>query len=531
MRGFLAGAACGLVVVLGVVAMIGPPFAADAPETRPELTPEAMRAMIYADDVAGVDAALRGLSTEGHDAQTFIRNVYGTFGERHPKVIAFTKAWAKQAPTSIHAMTARGWALHAEGWAMRGTGLGRDLSPEAAAGLRAAHAEGLALMQAVLAIEPAYLPASDGVLAMSYTIGQGDLIEPEVARIMALRPNRRTLTLAGRGLAPNWGGSVQAMGGLCNRFAPLVTDRPGYDAEVCLIDGTMMAGYLEGDELQAMRELIAASENPLIAEWNGASDIVPGETPSDRLAHLDMVKRTRDLSYDEARVYDQDAAQLAILAGEPRPPEFPAALSRAVVIARSEADAKPGDWSAVARFLNIAAEDRAVNGTKADMDELWQRQIGALRLLPYDPKPWSSVAQSIYARNAATREIGGLAEAEPYFVNAVAYSNHQSQYLAQIVSPKLSMVVQAMMAGSLPVEKDRWQVEVQCPLVRQLRLLMEACTAEGVGFSECTGLPYEAQNMKDLIRDIKAAGICRKEASAPLETLAYSPVTVEMSAD
>lgn len=548
MRGFLAGAATGLVLCLGAAAMIGPPEAETAPgkavtrapmaaEPAPglppalaDLPPEDLRALIHAGEVQAVSAALAGLSSEGIEAQKVIRNVFAMFAERHPKTVEFTEKWLEAEPQSVLAMAARGWALHAEGWAMRGSGLGRETSAPAMAALHKAHTEGLALMQAALAIDPGFLPASDGVLAMAYTTGQPELIEPEVARIMGLRPNRGTLSRAGQGLAPNWGGSTRQMKTLCRVYAPLVTDRPGYDAEVCFIDGTMMAGYLQGDDRATLAERIRASDNPLIAEWAGPGD-VPGDSPSDRLAYLDGVKLNRPLSYDEARLYDQDAAQVAVLAGEARAPEFPAALARQVEIARSEADAKPGDWQAVARYLNIAAEDRQVNGTKADRADLFRRQVTALRLLPYEPKAWSSVGQSVLAREASSDEMAALEMSEPYLVNAAAYSNHQSQYLTGLVAPKLSLLVRTMSGQSQPFGKLRWQGVVQCPLVRQLRLLMAACEAEGMGFGACTGLPYEAQNMQGLIRDISGAGACKDEASAPLEDLAYNPVEVALPQD
>lgn len=545
MSRFLAGAATGTLFVLVATAVIAPPgapppetaSAAPAPaaappqEPAPELTPVRLRAMIHAGDVAGVEAALTGLSTTGKDAQSRVRSIYAMFGERHPKTIAFTEEWLRQSPASPLAMTARGWALESEGGALRGGGTARETSPPAMAALQERHAAGLALMQAALAADPAFLPASDGVIAMSFTTGQQALIEPEVARIMALRPNRWTLTLAGQGLAPNWGGSERQMQELCRAYAPLVTDWPGYDAEVCLVDGQVKAGYLRGAEAEALAENIRHSDNPALAGWNEHNGTVPGDSPSDRLAYLDKVKQDRELSLAEARLYDQDAGQTAILAGDTRQPEFPAALAREVEMARGRAEANPGSWDVVARFLNIAAEDRQVNGTKADMDELWRRQIGALRLLPYEPRAWSSVGMTIFGREAANDEIAAMAEAEPYFINAVVYSNHQSRRLTELASPKLAVMLRAMMAGALPVDKERWQSVVQCPLVRQLRLLMAVCEAEGMGFGDCTGLPYEADNMLGLIRDIQAAGSCKAEATAALQDLAYAPVEVVLPQD
>lgn len=69
---------------------------------------------------------------------------------------------------------------------------------------------------------------------------------------------------------------------------------------------------------------------------------------------------------------------------------------------------------------------------------------------------------------------------------------------------------------------------VQCPLVRQIRLLIAACEAEGQPFRVCTGLPNDAENMQGLIRDISSAGTCKAEVKAPLQDLTYSPVEVTL---
>lgn len=546
MRGFLGGVGSAIGIAVAFLAVIGPPsgagqanaasngaasFQAQDWATAPAL--DGLRAMIRVGNIPGVEAALSSLPPHGPqftpNEQAMVRAVYALFTERHPKVIEFTRNWLQAAPGSPLAMTARGWSLQAEGWAMRGRAAAADTTPEALAAFSAAHSEGLALMQAAVAAAPRLLPASDGVIAMSYTTGRADLIAPELERIMALYPNRPSLAHAGHGLAPTWGGGILAMKELCETYAPLISELPGYDAGVCLIDATMESGFLKGAEREALMQVILASDNALVREWAGISGWVPGKSQIERLAHLDMVKRERGLTFAEAQVYDQDAVRIARLAGEQRPAEIPAALERDLAEARAQADNNPGEWSGVARYLTLARQAEAIIGAPADPEDLWRRQIGALALAPFEPKAWAAVGTAMIERSAPS-DLSDLTRAEPYLINAVAYSNHSANNLSLLLEPKLALVMQSAQSGGPAPNSEAWNEAVLCPMVRQARLLTAICNARELELGECSGLQTSEVQLTTMIEGITSAGLCETETSSPLRDIVYTPVKVELPA-
>lgn len=534
LRGHLGGILAALLILVAWLAAVGPPDAKgerDAAQAAaggaglPGPSPVALREMIHSGDLAAVKAALGALPYDSPAAREHARSLFAIFQERHPKVIAFAEGWLLAEPTSPLAMTARGWSLHAEGWSMRGRGTARETRPDALELFTRLHNQGLSLMQAALAVNPALVPASDGLIAMASTTQRAELIGPEVARIMAILPSRKTLTLAAQGLAPNWGGSAEKMQALCQTYAPMVTDLPGYDAEVCMIDGTMQADYLQGAALDAMQERIRASDNPLIAEWNRSTAGLAAKSQTERLEYLDKVRQARAISYDEARVYDEDAEKVALLVGQERPKEFPAALARELARVRAETENNPGDWYGVERYMALVAEDHALNGTAIDGEDLWQRQLAALRMSLNEPKAWSAVGLQMLARSQPT-DLADISLAEPYLINAVAHSNHNGAHLARLLQPKLDLLSQAK-----ATDAPDWNDTLACPALRQARLLLAICNARKLDLVECSGLDRDTLSVRKLVAEWTAGERCPAEAQSSLKDLLYTPVQVEIAAN
>jgi hypothetical protein len=531
---FWTGAACGLAVVLAGAIMVGPPLktvteataqtTAKAPAGPDGATHQALRALIYAGDRAAVAAMLQGLPADTPDAQYDQRQMFSVFSEGHPQIIAFAKAWAEDEPENPHALTARAWSLFSQGWNFRGEGYAREVYPEAMQAFKAAHGEAFGLMQKAVALAPDFLPASDGILRMAHTTGHRDLVAPELARIMDIRPNRFSLTLAGAAHAPQWGGDIKAIELQCRAHAAKVTGRPDYDATVCFVDGLMRGNAMTFDEI--LRR-IGPTDNPMILAWQDRDADIQGETPAEKLAHLDKLKAERPLSYLEANIYDQMAPLVAAVTGEERPLEFPAAVARKVEAARDYADRNPGDWDGAQRLIYAQIEDREVNGTKHDFSGFVDRAIASLAINPYSPGAWGHIG--LVKLGAKGDEAANLRAAEPYLVNAAVYANNASEQLRMLGGTKLSLLFRNMMDGVKPADPKVWQEEVLCPMVAQLRLLEAACETEGKEFGECSGLPWDAVAVEGQIAELTSAGLCEAEARAPLESLALRPVQVDLT--
>jgi hypothetical protein len=89
------------------IALCGPAFAGT--------TPDALRELAMADDVAAVDAALDdALAQDARSGKEpdLQLGLFAVFEVTHPGIGAFTASWLARNPTSPNAMTARGWYLY-----------------------------------------------------------------------------------------------------------------------------------------------------------------------------------------------------------------------------------------------------------------------------------------------------------------------------------------------------------------------------------------------------------------------------------
>lgn len=483
-----------------------------------------LRELISAQDTASVEALFQTVRADSRKSRADQRDLFAVFEALHPDTDAFTSAWVAAYPGSAPAKVARGWYLQALGWAYRGDAYANDAYPERLTAFRAAHLEGLGLMEQARDTAPGLLAASDGIIAMSYTTGNQNAVIPEVRRIMAIAPNRATLIKAATALAPQWGGSTTDIAALCNLFAGMVSDQPGYDKHICQIDGLMAANLGAGFQRDQALAMLAQSDSPLLAMWR--EDHVPGDTPADRIASLQRIKADRPLTLFEARLHDQDAQTLAVLTGAPLPPELPAAVTEAMVRTKWWAEVSPGNPILIANYFNALREGATVNGIRFDSAELRRIFGNHLKIARYTPWVWLELA-STEAYSAAD-ELTGLEAAQPYMINAIAYSNHGQDALVQAFGMKFPLVFSALANGQPPADVKRFHRVVQCPMVRELRLLLARCAAEGLEFETCTGgMPYQASNMEGFVNEIRQAGVCKTESTADLADLFYDPVPVD----
>lgn len=535
MRSFAAGAVSGLVVIGFLATLFGPPQQSAAPSTEPanapkvtqsDQGPDQLREAVYAGDRDAVKAVLAHVNITTFEEQTRQRQLFSVFSELHPDVIRFVEHWAREEPDSAIALTARGWSLFAQGWTFRGDKLARDVHPHAMTAFVAAHEEGLRLMQKAAALDPRLLAASDGILRMAYTIGHRDLIPAEMARIMAIAPNRFSLTLAGQAYAPNWGGSLEEMSLLCRQHAAKVVDWPGYDEKVCLADGIMQSGIMTFAE---MRKVTGVGDNPLIKTWLPAGDDIPRDNPSETLAYLDKIKAERPLGYMEANIYDQMIPLVASVTGETRPLEFPGAVERQAENARRFADRNPGDWRAARRLLNALMESKDINQTDFDRTEFRARAITSLEINPFNPNAWAYLGTEYLV--GEQNEEAGVRAAEPYFINAAVYSSYRPEDLKMLGGVKLGLFFRNRANNVVPSSPKTWQSDIVCPMVRQLRLLQAVCQAEGQAFPECSGLGLEETALRAQIDEITGLGMCEIEATESVENLIYEPIQITFQKD
>ena len=86
-------------------------------------SPEEVRALALAGDMAGVEAAfdtLRAASDAGEATGQDLRTLVEALAGSDPALAAFADRWIAAEPASPHARTVRAWQLVDEGWRLRG---------------------------------------------------------------------------------------------------------------------------------------------------------------------------------------------------------------------------------------------------------------------------------------------------------------------------------------------------------------------------------------------------------------------------
>ena len=96
----------------------------------------ALRDLIYADDVSGVESALTAHQAD-YEAGTLdvteMRCIFYHFARSRPETIDFIDAWLAQFPNSAFAMAAKATTLFKHSWNIRGDKPARTTHPDAMA--------------------------------------------------------------------------------------------------------------------------------------------------------------------------------------------------------------------------------------------------------------------------------------------------------------------------------------------------------------------------------------------------------------
>lgn len=219
-------------------------------------------ALITAKDFAGVEAALTNADSTGEALAQ--RGLFDFFRNSHPAITEFTAAWLAAEPDNPYALTARGWQQLGWGWALRGEDFPRNIRREAIQKMRALHNEALDLFTQASSAAPDLLAASDGLLVLTKTLGNIEIIPVELERIMARHPNRHSLMTAMMALAPQWGGRMEQVGLLCARYASLITTIADYSADICRVDAVYTASFANGPARDAAHTALQTMTHPVL---------------------------------------------------------------------------------------------------------------------------------------------------------------------------------------------------------------------------------------------------------------------------
>ncbi len=494
--------------------------------------------LVLAGDIAPVEAALQAavaadMASSGEPDEQ--RKLFTLFTNSEPAVEGFLARWIEEQPDSALAMTAMGWHLWKLGWNARGEGTVAEIYPGAMTAFVDHHTRAFDLATRAIAADPDVLGASDLMLRLTATFGNFESIPPELERVMARRPNRGTLIRVMKSLAPQWRGSPAQVKLLCDRYAPMVTTVPGYDPVVCAIDAVYAGGFWDGDQREEAHQLLMLTPNPVL-DYARLQDAVDGlGNPIQRVKLLEGIKAERPLDTTEARALDAAHAEVAGPGVLITQDEWKIALGNAVNLRRAGSDLDPYDPLAVNRYVAIAMDAEEVLGVKLDAADLTVRLQRLLAQVPYSARSWQFLGD-MTGRDVAFGKIDldALAAAEPYYINAVVYSNYDYDMVSALVSAKFWAIIDpanvtqdrdisALTAGEL----QQLDEVVHCPMIRQFKILKLVCDNHHISEDRCGDFPAGEFPVVSRLYKINARGACQQEVQRDLSDLAYSPIAID----
>lgn len=495
-----------------------------------------LRTLVLARDFAATDAALTAAHIEYTAAHTpdAERDLYNVFALSDPAIGEFALDWARDEPNNPRALTAKGWNLYTWGWIIRGDRSFERTSAEALDALSTRHSAAFPLFKQATELQPDLIPASDGLLRLTATLGNKSLIPLELERIMTSQPNRGSLMRAMVALAPQWNGRPEQVNLLCDRYAPKITDIKDYSPEVCRIDAVYYANFWYGDQRAAAHQLLMFTLNPVL-DYAREADILAGlMTPEETIAALEAIKSKRPLTLKEAEKLDFTRMDLnRTLPQDADYPESKAAQLRDIAQGDAALKRDPFNPDLLHHYVQIRADavynlDRPM--PPAEKADMINRLQAVLKVVPTSPKLWSDLA----GLTLNARDLDSIASAEPYFHNAIHYARYGTRQFSDAVRPKVEMVLDprnymhaADISGLTPEQLAKLDQIVNCPLLGQLSILGVVCQNTNTPANQCADGAVTNTVVIQRLRDRIALGACGPALGQSLETLYEKPAKVD----
>jgi hypothetical protein len=451
------------------------------------------------------------------------RTLFSMFAVSDPRVDKLTQDWLREKPDSPYALTARAWYL----WNRGGLARGQDLTRytyRAAFDSAARHlSQAMDLGMRAYAIAPDLVGASDVVILTSMHVRGPKSADQIVAEVMTRTPNRSTLVRAAIAKAPRWGGSIEAIFDLCDRYAAQVPGEPGYSADVCKADLVHQANT-GPDEKATVGNIVAASDHPRLAKARLERVMRLGDQSPE------MQRRLETYLFDET-VTDTDAADYLdswFYRPQQRPLTFFDVYSRKIDKARADLAHDPYNPDLIDTILIDDVNGRIFGEPRTDAERrgLYRR---ALTYAPYNAGQWSRYASFV------SFEAGDPAAANPFYENAIVYSNHRphmagryADFLAMVWSslqyPPQPDAGPASTPASTPARTAAEDAEILCPLVRAARIYLAQCPG---GPADACSESYDPQGWIEAITAAQGNDICAQDFALDPDSLTFEEHVID----
>lgn len=247
---------------------------------------------------------------------------------------------------------------------------------------------------------------------------------------------------------------------------------------------------------------------------------------------LEGIKANRDLTRNEAYALDQARAEIA--GGLNLQVEWKIAVASALDWNRNAADHDPFDPQIVTAYVATALEAEQNLGVTPDLPDLIRRLQRLLAEVPWSADGWALLGDLTGRSDTPGRvDLDRIAQVEPYYINAVVYSNYSHSALKSLVWTKFWAIIDIRnlmkdvdVSGLSPAERAQYDAVVYCPMIRQMTILTIVCRNRGIPDDQCSGLHVEPERIMDRLRAVVAEGSCPEKVARDPATLAYSPIKI-----
>lgn len=467
------------------------------------------------DQLARRAAAVRDYADDAKGDFLMQRTLFSLFESTHPAAIGMADQWIKKEPQSALAHVAHGWSLFRRGSAMRGGAYVADTYPAALEQAEKLFEQAGDEAATAYKMDPELIAASDLLIGTAMGTGRADELATLVDKIMQTQPNPGTLQRAAMALSPRWGGSLDDVLALCDRYAARITAPAGYDADVCKADLLQQPAF-DDRERAVVADIVARSDHPLLLAARIKQKIANGDKSPAFQTELENYLFDIYVTDVQAAAYLDETFSIPIH----RPRIMYDVQMRALMADYEKLQRDPANPVYMAKMSVVGIGDRKILPLM-DNRAQFRQQKAALTSAPYDPYLWSGLADlSAYGRGPK-----GALEAAHAFELSVIYSNYQPDLLRGYAA---ALADQYEAASRPTLEPDGQEVPpdlasaqtVLCPFVRAERLFEGLCQQRGYG-DYCTQVTA-TPNWVTALADAKTSGLCKVESSAALEDLAYS---------
>ncbi len=296
---------------------------------------------------------------------------------------------------------------------------------------------------------------------------------------------------------------------LCSTFAPLITEVAEYTFDTCMIDLILLYNF--GHEVNDMAyAALAENDNPYLDRsrlfdhsWRLAAEpemraYLQDEGSDDVGVAQEYLSRFNDYNGHQGVAYG--------------------VIMRAKAAARIALEFDPYNPELIDLILlrTPVSTDRATMPRRAELRDLLQRRLTAA---PYDAGTWAKLAKA----QEMPEDSNALTVQDPYWVNAIAYSNQDTEQVYGFLKFKLDQ--RAALDATLLASLDPAQIDaaLTCPIVRLSRLFDGLCLYVPAHWG-CRRMMETQTVTQAVLADASERGVCTSERTGPDQSLAYTPV-------